>query len=86
MPKLSKYVEMAAIEYLLETGKDELDLHWVAEFFQISGVQDEYPQQDLVAFYSMVQKELTKMSERAEKQTRAQLDKIIQLTKKQRKP
>jgi hypothetical protein len=50
MPKLSEYVEMAANEYLQETGEDELDARWIAEFFQDSGVQDDYPRQDLVAF------------------------------------
>lgn len=76
MTKLSDYVEIAAMEYLLETGKDELDAQWIAEFFQDSGVQDDYPRQDLVAFSDMVQKELTKTSERAGKQTRFHLDKI----------
>ena len=60
MPKLSEYVEMAANEYLQETGKDELDARWIAGFFQDSGVLDDYPRQDLVAFSAMVQKELTK--------------------------
>lgn len=86
MPKLSEYVEMAAMEYLQETGKTELDSHWIAEFFQNSGVQDDYPQQDLVAFYAMVQKALIKESERAGKQTRMQLDKIIHFVKHPRKP
>jgi energy-converting hydrogenase A subunit M len=76
MTKLSDYVEIAAMEYLLETGKDELNAQWIAEFFQDGGVQDDYPRQDLVAFSAMVQKELTKISERAGKQTRFQLDKI----------
>ena len=38
MTKLSDYVEIAAMEYLLETGNDELDARWIAEFFQDSGV------------------------------------------------
>jgi hypothetical protein len=84
MTKLSDYVEIAAMEYLLETGKDELDAHWIAEFFQDSGVQDDYPQQDLVAFSAMVQKELTKKSERAGKHARFQLDKIVRFVR--RKP
>jgi hypothetical protein len=54
MPKLSEYVEMAANEYLQETGKDELDARWIAEFFQDGGVQDDYPRQDLVAFSDLV--------------------------------
>ena len=74
MHKLSEYVEMAATEYLQETGKTELDAHWIAEFFQDNGVQDNYPQQDLIVFCSMVQKALTLKSERVRKQTRLQLD------------
>jgi len=77
MRKLSEYVEMAATEYLQETGKSELDAHWIAEFFQDNGVQDEYPRQDLIAFYALVQKALTIQSERIRKQARLQLDKAI---------
>lgn len=86
MPKLSEYVEMAAMEYLQETGKTDLDLRWIAEFFQNSGVQDDYPRQDLVAFCALVQKGLTLKSERADKQARTQLDKIIHFIKPPRKP
>jgi len=86
MPKLSEYVEMAATEYLQETGQDELDARWVAAFFQDGGVQEEYPRQDLIAFSDLVQKELTKRSERAGKQTRFQLDKIIDFVRRPRKP
>jgi len=86
MPKLSEYVEMAATEYLQETGQDELDARWVATFFQDGGVQDEYPRQDLIAFSDLVQKELTKRSERAGKQTRFELDKIIDFARRPRKP
>ena len=85
-PKLTEYVEMAATEYLQETGKTELDARWIAEFFQDSGVQDAYPRQDLVAFYAMVQKELTKRSDRAGKQAHMHLDKIIHFIKPPRKP
>ncbi|MFZ3173530.1 MAG: hypothetical protein WA146_01425 [Thiobacillus sp.] len=84
MTKLSDYVEIAAMEYLLETGMDELNAHWIAEFFQDSGVLDDYPRQDLVAFSDMVQKELTKHSERAGKQTRFQLDKIVRFGRRRR--
>ncbi|MGK2953814.1 MAG: hypothetical protein ACSLEZ_15700 [Thiobacillus sp.] len=84
MTKLSDYVEIAAMEYLLETGNDELNAHWIAEFFQDSGVLDDYPWQDMVAFSDMVQKELTKKSERAGKQTRFQLDKIVRFARRQR--
>lgn len=41
MTKLSEYVEMAANEYLQETGKDELEARWIAEFVQDSGVLDD---------------------------------------------
>ena len=86
MTKLSEYVETAANEYLQETGQDELDAHWIAVFFQDGGVQDDYPRQDLVAFADLVQKALTKKSERAGKQTRFQLDKIVRFVKPLRKP
>ena len=86
MPKLSEYVEMAANEYLQETGKDELDARWIAAFFQDSGVLDDYPRQDLVAFSEMVQKELTRKSGRAGKQMRFQLDKIVRFVRQLRKP
>jgi hypothetical protein len=85
MPKLSEFVELAATEYLHETGETELDSRWIAEFFQDGGVQDEYPDQDLVAFHAMVQKTLTKKSERAGKQARSQIDQIIHVVKFQRK-
>lgn len=85
MTKLSDYVEIAAMEYLLETGKDELDAHWIAQFFQDSGVQDDYPQQDPVAFAALVQKAMTLKSERASKRTRFHLDKITRLVRR-RKP
>jgi hypothetical protein len=86
MTKLSEYVEMAANEFLQETGKDELDARWIAAFFQDSGVQDDYPRQDLIAFGDMVQKALTLKSERAGKQTRFQLDKIVHFVRHLRKP
>jgi hypothetical protein len=76
MPKLSDYVQTAATEYLLEMGNAELDALWAAEFFQDSGVLEEYPHQNMVAFYNMVQKELTRRADRAEKQTRMKLEKI----------
>lgn len=85
MRKLSEYVEMAATEYLQETEKAELDAHWIAEFFQDNGVQDDYPRQDLIAFCELVQKALIIKSERAHKQTRLQLDKAIRLVKHKQK-
>lgn len=84
--KLTEYAEMAATEYLQETGKIELDPLWIARFFQDSGVLDDYPRQNLVAFSAMVQKELILKSERAGKQTHFQLEKIIQFAKRPRKP
>ncbi|RFC37813.1 MAG: hypothetical protein DID92_2727743112 [Candidatus Nitrotoga sp. SPKER] len=77
MRKLSEYVEMAATEYLQEAGNAELDAHWIAEFFQDNGVQDDYPRQDLIAFFELVQKALAIKSERARKQAHLQLDKAI---------
>jgi hypothetical protein len=74
MHKLTDYVEMAATEYLQETGKDELDSLWIAEFFQDCGVQDDYSKQDLADFYALVQKALTIKIEMAEKLVRLQLD------------
>ena len=47
--KLSDYVELAASEYFLETGRIDLDARWIAAFFQDGGVMDAYPRQDLVA-------------------------------------
>lgn len=85
MHKLTEYAEMAATEYLQEAGKTDLDPIWIAKFFQDSGVQDDYPRQDLVAFSTMVQKALTIKSERAGKQTRFQLDKISSFVKHQHK-
>jgi hypothetical protein len=86
MPKLSEYVEMAATDYLLETGKTDLDPFWIAEYFQYSGVQDDYPRQDLVAFHALVQKSLLKKAERAEQETRRDLEKIARLVKQRNKP
>jgi hypothetical protein len=86
MTKLTDYADAAATEYLRETGKTELDPHWLAEFFQDCGVLDEYPRQDPVAFHSMVQKELTRRAERADKQARLRLDKIARAAKPPRKP
>jgi len=77
MPKLSEYVDLAATQYLQETGRIELDAHWAAEFFQDAGVLDDYPRQDLVAFHALVQKALVERAERADKQTRFHLAKII---------
>lgn len=86
MAKLTEYADAAATEYLQATGKTELDPHWLAEFFQDCGVQDDYPRQDLVAFHAMVQKELTKKAERADKQTRLRLDRIARIAKPPHKP
>lgn len=81
MRKLTDYVDMAVTEYLRETGKDELDAHWVAEFFQDCGVQDDYPNQDLVAFYALVQKAMAVKIARAAKLARLQLDRASRSVK-----
>lgn len=75
MPKLSEYVEMAAAEYLQETGQSELDARWVAEFFQDSGLVDEYPRQNLITFFALVQKALNLQAERAAAEVRRRLEK-----------
>jgi energy-converting hydrogenase A subunit M len=75
MRKLTDYVEMAAMEYLQETGKEVLDALWLAEFFQDGGVMDDFPRQDLVGFYALVQKALTVRIEKAEKLARLQQNK-----------
>lgn len=85
MRKLTDYVEMAAMEYLQETGKDELDSVWVAEFFQDCGVQDDYPKQDLVDFFALVQKALIIKIEMAAKLARLQLDKSMHSARGPRK-
>jgi len=85
MRKLTDYVEVAATEYWHETGSEELDSVWIAEFFQDSGVLDDFPKQDLVDFYALVQKALTIKIERAEKLVRLQLDKSARTIKRQRK-
>ncbi len=75
MTKLNEYVEMAAAEYWRETGKPELDSVWLAEFYQDCGVQDDFPRENVVAFYALVQKELTQQIERAEKLARLEQEK-----------
>lgn len=85
MTKLSEYVETASREYLQETGKTMLDARWVAEFFADSGVLDEYPRQDLVAFAELVQKSLTRQYEAVQRQRRFTVDKAIHFIRR-RKP
>ncbi len=75
MTKLNEYVETAAAEYWRETGKAELDSVWLAEFYQDCGVQDDFPHENVVAFYALVQKELTQQLERAEKLARLEQEK-----------
>jgi hypothetical protein len=75
MRKLSEYVETAAAEYWQETGNPALDSRWIAEFFQDCGVMDDYPRQDLVGFFALVQKALTLNLERAEKVARLEREK-----------
>ncbi len=85
MRKLSEYVEMAATEYLHETGRVELDPRWIAEFFQDQGVLDDYPLLDLVAFHALVQKALNVKSERANKQARRHIEKVMEVVKRRRR-
>lgn len=75
MRKLTEYVEMAAMEYWQETGHEVLNSLWLAEFFQDDGVMDDYPMQDLVDFYSQVQKALTIRIQKTEKLARLQQEK-----------
>lgn len=81
MHKLSDYIKIAAETYFEETGNVELNVQWIAEFFQDCGVQDAYPRQGLINFANMVQKELTKNDEQATKKAHFHLDKIIRLIK-----
>ena len=75
MNKLNEYIEMAATEYFQETGKAVLDSRWIAEFFQDCGVMEDFPMQDLVAFYALVQKALTIRIATDEKLMRLQMAK-----------
>lgn len=84
-PKLSDYVEIAAAEYIRETGRSELDSRWIAEFFQDSGVVEAYPRQDLVAFWIQVQKAVAKYADRADKQARQHMDRMTRLEGRLRK-
>ncbi|MBN9124829.1 MAG: hypothetical protein J0I90_07365 [Nitrosospira sp.] len=76
MLKLTDYARMAASEYMQEVGHTELDARWIAEFFEESGVMEAYPEQNLIPFADMVQKELTKNAERANKNMLQALDRI----------
>ncbi|WP_068803415.1 hypothetical protein [Thauera phenolivorans] len=78
-PKLSDFVELAAAEYYLESGRVELDARWIAAYFQDSGVMDAYPRQDPVAFGELVQKALDTHAERAGKQMRLHLARIARV-------
>lgn len=82
MPKLSEYVANAASEFFAETGSVELDARWIAEYFQNAGVADDYPNQDLIKFYDMVQKALTLKAELARKLAEAQIQKIADVQRK----
>jgi hypothetical protein len=84
-PKLSDYVEIAAAEYIRETGRDELDPRWIAEFFQDNGVLEFYPRQDLVAFCALVQKAVAKYADRAGKQARLHAERMTRLEGRLRK-
>jgi hypothetical protein len=86
MRKLTDYAVVAATEYLQESGNDTLDSLWLAEFFQDCGVQDDYPAQDLIGFYKLVQKALTLEIVRVEKLARLQQDKSSHSANHPRKP
>lgn len=86
MHKLTEYAAMAATEYLRETGRFELDSVWVARFYQDSGLLEQYPRQDLVAFGAMVQKELILKAERAAKKMRTRNDRIVRFVERPREP
>ena len=85
MYKISDHVEMAANEYLQETGKGELDALWLAEYFR-DCVQDDFPGQDLVAFFALVQKAVTLRIEKAEKLARLQQEKSSRSATHKNKP
>ena len=76
MPKLSEHVENAASEFFADTGDVDLNARWIAEYFQDAGVADEYPSQDLIVFYDLVQKALTLKAELARKLAKRHLKKI----------
>jgi len=82
MPKLSEYVANAASEFFAETGSVELDARRIAEYFQNAGVADDYPNQDLIIFYDMVQKALTLKAELARKLAEAQIENIANAQRK----
>jgi hypothetical protein len=82
MLKLTDYARMAASEYVQEAGHTELDARWIAEFFEESGVMEAYPEQNLIPFADMVQKELTKNAERANRNMLRTLDRIARGTRK----
>lgn len=84
MPKLSEYVANAASEFFAETGSVELNARWIAEYFQNAGVADDYPNQDLIIFYDLVQKALTLKAELARKLAEAQIEKIADAQRKRR--
>lgn len=84
-PKLSDYVEMAAAEYIRETGRSEVDPRWVAEFFQDNGVLEFYPRQDLVAFCALVQKAVAQYADRRGKQARLHAERMTRLERRLRK-
>lgn len=85
MPKLSEYVATAAADYLQETGKTELDARWVAEFFQDSGLLDEYPRQNLITFFALVQKALLVQAERSSAEARRLLEKTSDFKRTRRR-
>lgn len=85
-PKLSDFVELAATEYLRDTGRIDLDARWITAYFADCGVAEAYPLQDPVAFAALVQKALDARAERAGKTARQQLERINRIARRLRKP
>lgn len=84
MRKLSEHVDLAASEFLRETGRTELDSRWIAEFFQDQGVLDDYPLLDLVTFAALVQKALDAKSERARRDARRHIERVMDFVRRRR--
>lgn len=84
-PKLSDFVELAAAEYLRDTGRIDLDARWIAAYFADCGVIDAYPLQDLVAFSALVQKALDARAARAGTVARRHLERIARIARRRDK-
>ncbi|QDF98134.1 hypothetical protein CJ010_17100 [Azoarcus sp. DD4] len=85
-PKLSDFVELAAAEYLRDTGRVDLDARWITAYFADCGVLEAYPRQDPVAFSALVQKALDARADRAGKVARRHLERIGRIARRLDKP